>query len=126
MWYIGPTLKAEVPSMRCSPAAPLVVIAKRSFEVLPFWGVRNIFVVVLLPKSKIRLQLAVELSLTHVSIVQLLNVLTSVDGKLTYCCEVDASVNWPLENVPPAGKVPAHTGPPIESETIVPLVSLKL
>src|SRR6476619_5464833 len=95
MWYIEPTLKAEVPSMRCSPPAPLVVIAKRSLELLPFCGVRNMFVVVLLPKSKIRFQLAEAFSLTHVSKVQLLSVLTIADGKLTYCCEADASVNWP-------------------------------
>src|SRR5436305_13694756 len=94
MWCIGPTLKAELPSIRCSPPAPVVVMAKRSLDVVPFCGVRYMFVVVLLPKSKVRLQLAVEFSLTQVSTVKLVSVLTIADGKLTYCCEPDAKVNW--------------------------------
>src|ERR1051326_7221562 len=123
---MGPTPNAEVPSMRCSPPEPLVVMAKRNRDVLPFCGVRYMFVVVLLPKSKMRVQLAVEFNLTQVSMVQLLSVLTIAGGKLTYCCEPDDKINWPLEKVPPLGNVPVQVGPPMESATVVPLVSLKL
>ena len=84
------------------------------------------FVVVPLPKSKIRLQLAVELSFTQVTMVKLLNVLTMPTGRLAYCDEAVANVNWPLENVPPPGSAPFQTGPPTESAMLVPLVSLKL
>src|ERR1051326_5196648 len=86
---MGPTPNAEVPSMRCSPPEPLVVMAKRNRDVLPFCGVRYMFVVVLLPKSKMRVQLAVEFNLTQVSMVQLLSVLTIAGGKLTYCSRRD-------------------------------------
>ncbi len=73
-----------------------------------------------------RAQLAVEVNLTQAVIVKLLSVLTMPGGKLTYRCDADASVNWPLENVPPLGNVPFHVGPPSESATVVPLASLKL
>src|SRR6185369_15259281 len=106
--------------------ALLVVIAKRSRVVLPFCGVRNMYVVVLLPKSKIRDQPAVELSLTHTSIVKLLKTLTIPGGKTRCCCALEARVSMPLENVPLFGKFPFQPGPPIESAAVAPLASLKL
>jgi hypothetical protein len=51
------------------------------------------FAVVLLPKSKIRAQSAIELSRTHATMVKLLKVPTIPAGKLAYCDEPDAKVN---------------------------------
>ena len=51
------------------------------------------FTVVLLPKSKMRFQLVVELSCTQVSMVKSFKELTIPAGRLTYCCEPDDSVN---------------------------------
>jgi hypothetical protein len=53
------------PVICCSPPALFVVMAKRKRVFTPFCGVRNMYRVVLLPKSKMRAQLAVEFSRTQ-------------------------------------------------------------
>ena len=106
-----PALKAEVPVIRCSPPAPLVVMAKRTRLVLPFCGVRNIYIVVLLPKSKMRVQLAVEFKLHPCLDGEIGQRADDAGGQARrIATKLDASVNWPLENVPPLGSVPFHTG----------------
>src|SRR5262245_38494380 len=52
----APVASAAGPLTCCSPPAPEVVMANRAVP-LPLSGVRNMFAVVPVPKSKIRLQL---------------------------------------------------------------------
>src|SRR5262245_241732 len=84
------------------------------------------FTAVLLPKSKRRDQLVVEVSRTQAVIVKLLSALTIPADKRTCWADVVNSVNWPFENVPPFGSVPFHAAPPSESTVVDPFVSLKL
>jgi hypothetical protein len=58
--------------------------------------------------------------------VRLLKELTMPTGRFAYWLEPDDRIKTPFENVPPLGSVPFQTGPPIESATVVPFVSLNL
>ena len=90
---LTPVLKVELVLICCSLPPPLVVMLNRNVPVLPFCGVRNMFVVVPLPKSKIRAQFTVELSRTHATMVKLLKVPTIPAGRFAYCDEADVRVN---------------------------------
>src|SRR5258708_25749934 len=79
-WCQPPVGSAAVPSIRCSPPAPLVVMAKR-IGPEPDCGVRNMFVVVPVPRSKMRRQALVEVSLTQVAIVKSFRALTLPAGQ---------------------------------------------
>src|SRR5262245_22509627 len=72
----------DVALSRCSAALPLVVMANRGPD--PAFTVRNMFVVVLLPKSNTRDQVLMAAGLTQAAIVKLLIPLTIPAGKVTY------------------------------------------
>src|SRR5262245_21266395 len=65
-----PVGNVAVPLIRCSPPLPLVVIANRIVE--PLDGVRNMFVVVFDPKSKMRVHVVSVVSFTQAEIVSAL------------------------------------------------------
>src|ERR1039458_1670620 len=102
-WCHAPVDRVELQLICCSLPPPFVVMANRGVLFQPFCGVRNMFVVVLLPKSKIRLQLETEFRLSQAMMVKLLKAPTMPAGRLTYCCEPDESANWPPESVPLLG-----------------------
>src|ERR1041385_7747523 len=125
-WCHAPVLSADVPSMRCSPPEPLVVIAKR-MEPEPLCGVRNMFAVVPVPKSNTRRHALVEVSLTHVATVKSLSPLTTPVGKATCWLvplRLTALPTRPAANVAPLTSV-AVRPPPDASAAVVPLVSSK-
>ena len=54
-----------------------------------------------------------------------LNLADYLCNKNSVCDRYENNLNCPLENVPPLGSTPFHTGPPTESAIVVPPVSLK-
>ncbi len=89
--------------MRCSAPPPPVVIANRTVAP-PARGVRNMLVVVLLPKSKMRFQLGLAARFTQAANVKLAHDWTRPSGKSTNCAPPamrTALPMWPPTNVAP-------------------------
>src|SRR5690348_2846172 len=126
-WCQPPVGSAAVPSIRCSPPAPLVVIANR-IGPEPLCGVTNMFVVVSVPKSKSRRHALVDDWFTHPAIVKSFSALTAPVGRATDWLVPFRATALPVRPAPNVGPLTsvAVWPPPDESAAVVPPVSSNL
>src|SRR5688572_4695321 len=124
-WVQAPVGRAAGALMRCSPPAPLVVIANRAVP-LELRGVKNMFVVEPEPKSNSRTQLAIVSSRTQVAMLNAAAPARMPAGRATYCPLPDRFTALPVRPaVQPAPPASVPVRPlPVASDALVPDVSL--
>src|SRR5262245_54538977 len=121
-----PVGSAVAPLIRCSPAAPAVVMANRGVPELDR-AVRNMYDVVLLPKSKMRCQLATVSNRIQVATVKPVAPARIPDGRATYWLvplRFTALPARPATQPAPPTRL-AVRPPPVASEAVMPDVSSK-